>query len=131
MTKKLFILIISIELLGCEYTGTKNKVLKEQNNIAQNSKAILFFKDGNVSVTSYNISIQKDYYKISNSDTANIFSFTDCDTINTYMEKNIIRMVWTGKTELEIWYPEKGTVWKNDSLVNVDGINYHVRYRIK
>ena len=107
-------------------------MLREANNVAHNSKATLFIKDGDVSVLTYNVSILNDNYTLTNGDTANVFSFTDTDTSHLNKNNNsIISMMWIGKTELEIAHPQIGTVWKNESVINVDGITYHISYRIK
>lgn len=129
MTRFPLILIAIIGVFGCTRDKYRNTVLQEVSNAAHNSKAVLFFKDGDVSVLTYNVSILKDNYSLTNGDTANVFSFTNTDTSLTKPADGMIRLVWVGKTELEIIHPIKGTVWKNKSMVNIEGTKYHISYR--
>lgn len=131
MYRLIFILIAYAGLSGCVREKYRNTVLQEVDNIAHNSKATIFLKDGDVSVLTYNVSILNDNYSLTNSDRANVFSFTYTDTSNVNSKNNMISMIWTGKTELEITHPQIGTVWKNDSSVIIDGISYKISYRIK
>ncbi|MFT5778252.1 MAG: hypothetical protein ACI837_001208 [Crocinitomicaceae bacterium] len=130
MKNAVYILLIAFIFLGCSFKDRRNTLLNVSTNIARNDKAIVFYKDGLVSVNSYNVSIVEEDYSLVNNVPANVFSYSKSDSCkidkSTYVE-----VVWVHPTELLIKHPEDGTLWKNDSTIKVNGTRYTIRYQTK
>lgn len=124
------IALIAFLMISCSENKKNNTLIKSVGNPKSDVKAILFYTDGIVSVTTFNVSIVPHDSELSNSDTANIFSYTCSDTIKVNKD-SLVKIVWKSPNQLKIYHPAQGTFWKNETEFKHNGTLYSIEYSVK